>query len=444
MEFPEALAFLNSLVNYERLPQQGGLRERRLARMQQVLQALGNPHDHLRVIHVAGTKGKGSVSAMLYTVLAQCGVRTGLFTSPHLDSVLERVRVTPSDGESDWIAEGEFAEGMRRVRQAIEATELTGGPLTYFEALTALAFDYFARCGVQWAILEVGLGGRLDATNVAQAPLAVLTPISLDHTDVLGDTIEVIAAEKAAIIKPQQIVVTAPQRESVRAVIRARARSVGAQLIEQGTHVVLERCEVSRHGCTCWIRGQHGTYPTLELSLLGRHQAENATTALAVLEALQRLEPSVRITASELRTGLARVEWPGRGELLTTSPPILLDGAHNRASAEALRAMINELFPSTRVGLVIGMSLGKDVVGVMETLGPLAGAAWAVQAQHPRAMPATTLAAAVRPWIPRVHVTPQIEVALAEAHAAPCGLLVVTGSLFVIGEARRHVTALAR
>ena len=163
MDYPATLTYLNTLVNYEQLPTQSGLRERRLERMHALLQALGNPHERFRAIHVAGTKGKGSVSVMAYSALSRCGVRAGLYTSPHLESVRERMRVCPSDRGSEWISEPEVADGVSRLRAAIERTSVDGGPVTYFEALTALAFDHFARRGVRWAVVEVGLGGRLDA-----------------------------------------------------------------------------------------------------------------------------------------------------------------------------------------------------------------------------------------------------------------------------------------
>ena len=438
MNYYSAIAYLDSLVNYERLPNQGGIRERRLERMRALLDALGNPQERFRIIHVAGTKGKGSVCAMLHAVLRQCEVPAGLYTSPHLDSVRERIRI-----EAD-ISEPHFAEGVQRVQQAIEQTTPAGGPVTYFEALTALAFDYFARQQVRWAVVEVGLGGRLDATNVAQPPLAILTPISLDHTDVLGSTVTSIAREKSCIIKSGQIVVSAPQTPAARAIIAQRCAEQGAQLIEYGTEVVITSMRLTREGSTCSMRGSDQDYPDVRVPLLGRHQMENAATAVAALEALQRLDPQIGLTAQRVRDGLASVVWPGRAELLPTVPALLLDGAHNRASAARLRELLTELFPRARIALIIGTSQGKDMEGMARELGPLAAHAWAVAASHPRAMAADEVAAHLHPWVPQVRVVQQLADALLQAQQAACDLIVVTGSLFLVAAAREHVAAFAR
>ena len=444
MNYSSAVAYLDSLVNYERLPNQQGLRERRLERMHSLLDALGNPHERLRIIHVAGTKGKGSVCAMLYTVLRRCDVAVGLYTSPHLEDLRERIRVTPPEGIADWISEGALAEGIARVRSAIDATTLAGGPVTYFEALTAVALDYFARRGARWAILEVGLGGRLDATNATQPPVAAITPISLDHTEALGTTVETIAVEKAGIIKPGQTVVSAPQVLPAESVVRAACARAGARLIQCGNDVTVDDVLVSRAGTRCTITGRCGRYADLQLPLLGRHQADNAAVAVATLEALRGVDATVPWTPAMLRDGLARTDWPGRGEWIPASPPLLFDGAHNGASADALRQLVQDLLPlEARIGVVLGMSQGKDVGGVARALAPLAPEVWATQADHPRSLPAHALASRLQPWLPMTHAVPHWREALQHAQRAGCDVIVVTGSLFLVGQARQHVAALA-
>ncbi|MBI4493894.1 MAG: bifunctional folylpolyglutamate synthase/dihydrofolate synthase [Chloroflexi bacterium] len=435
-----AIEWLHSFADFERKPT--GHRFS-LDRPRQLLRLIGDPQRAFRSVAIAGTKGKGSTAAMLQALLQAAGHAVALYTQPHLHTYRERVRV----GQA-LVGEAELADGVERLQASVEALhrhwpEL--GRLTTYELGTALALRYFAERQVDWAVLEVGLGGRLDAVNVVDSAVAVLTPISLDHTQVLGSTIEQIAGEKAGIIHPGGTVVSAPQPPQARAAIERACRERGARL-----HLVdptsIRRLRLRRFGPASsldelrsgpWV--EFDLAPALEglqLPLGGAYQALNAATALAAAE-----QCGVDLSAEQARQALASVRWPGRLEALAAQPTVIADGAHNGASAEHLARAVREHFPWARPRLVLGTSADKDLAAILAPLAPLASQVIATQAQHPRARPAEDIAQAAKEMGAPSSVAESVAEAIDLAvHAAtPEDLVLVTGSLFVVAEAREHL-----
>ncbi|MER2599781.1 MAG: folylpolyglutamate synthase/dihydrofolate synthase family protein [Caldilineales bacterium] len=408
-----------------------------LERTRRVLAALGDPHLSLRFVHVAGSKGKGSTAANIEAVLRASGRRVGFYTSPHLHTFRERIRV---DGE--LISQDDVVHLLAECRSAIEAVP----GITTFEIITVLALLHFARQGMEWVVLEVGLGGRLDATNVVTPEVCVITPISLEHTALLGDTLAAIAREKAGIIKPGVPVVTAPQYAEALAVITEVAAQQHAPLVQVGAmwtwHCQSDRLAGQRFAVQSPLN-PWGTDPltTLSTPLLGAHQLANATTAVAACALLA--ERGVPISALSLRRGLAQVIWPARLEVLAAqpgAPRVVLDSAHNDSSAGLLRAALTRYFSDRPWVWVIGVSNDKDAGGILHALLPGAAAVYLTRARHPRAADPNSLlplAAAAQP-AGLIHVSSSVAEALTRALAeAPAGAVVcVAGSLFVAGEAR--------
>ncbi|MBM2826983.1 MAG: Bifunctional folylpolyglutamate synthase/dihydrofolate synthase, partial [Dehalococcoidia bacterium] len=355
MDYKAALDYIYSLTNYEIAPATSySSANYDLRRMDALLSALGNPHLGPITLHIAGTKGKGSTAAMVASALSNSGYRTGLYTSPHLHTIRERIRV---DGE--LISEADLADLTDRLKPKVEEinSAATFGMITTFELLTALAFCYFQERQVKCQVLEVGLGGRLDATNVVRPDVCIITPISLDHTDILGDTVGQIAREKAGIIKPGARVVVAPQPSEAEEVIIQACEKAGATGLLVEREVTWQRECADLQGQCLTVKGRKGSY-SFKVPLLGRHQGENAATAIAALELL--MERLNGITPDSVARGLTRVEWPGRMQVLKEDPLWIVDGAHNPASARVLRAALEEDFPTTRPIFIIGTSSDKD------------------------------------------------------------------------------------
>ena len=386
------------------------------------------------LIHVAGTKGKGSVAAMTASALRTHGLRTGLYTSPHLHSFRERIRL---DGES--LAERTFAAAVARIWPVVEdmAREPIGAPST-FEALTAMALDVF-REAADAIVLEVGLGGRLDATNVAAANVAVITSVSLDHTAILGSTVGEIAGEKAGIIKGAQPVVCAPQHPDAMAVIRGRAEAMGAPLTEVGRDVTYTREGHDLSGQTVLVTTSRDRY-RVRLPLLGAHQAENAAVAIAALE-----QAPLPLTRDAIETGLASVRWDGRFQLLGTTPYFVVDGAHNPYSMARLRETVQEYLPGARVHLVFGASGDKQIDLLTQEAAAFADEVWTVASRHPRAARPDLLASLFE----RLGTSARSASSVAEGieramNAARSGdLVLVTGSLFAVAEALQYSLGIA-
>ncbi len=442
MTYPQALNYLNSFINYERLnsyPYQSCFR---LARMQKLLHLLGNPQQTFRSIHVAGTKGKGSTCAFVANILKAAGFKTGLYTSPHLVDLRERIRILQStenrvqSTEKDRISRRDFARIAGKIKPQAEKLRATNlGQLSYFEVLTALAFFYFREQKAKFAVLETGIGGRLDATNVVSSLVCAITPISYEHTEVLGRTLSRIAAEKAAIIKDKrQIVVTAPQRPAVLKIIKRQASRVGADLYELGKDIQIKKKSTILSRRLFAVQGILAEYSGLKIGLWGEHQVVNAAVALACVEALGL--QGIKVSPEAIRKGLKNTLWPGRLQIVSRRPQVVLDAAHCRVSAQALKDALVRLFKFRKLILVFGVSKGKDVRGILRELTPLAARVILTRSQNPRAlspeMIKTFIQTNKRPII--LTESPDQALKVAGRDAGPKDLILVCGSLFLVGE----------
>jgi dihydrofolate synthase/folylpolyglutamate synthase len=458
MDYRESVDYLLSFADFER---SGRFRDRPdVAPVLSLLRRLGDPHLGRTTVHVAGSKGKGSVAAMVESVLRAAGHSIGLFTSPHLHSYTERIRI---DGEP--LAEDDWARLTGVLREAVEGAETSGRSLVTFDLLTALAFLAFREREVRCQVLEVGLGGRVDSTNVfggtrseARGPgpgtregaggadtahVCAITAIGLEHTDVLGDTVEGIAGEKAGIIMPGAAVVIGPQpHAAARQVLLRAARRAGGPIVDVGASYSWRLKSHDLDGQTFDLRGPGGAQ-RLRIPLLGEHQLENAATAAACVDALR--ERGLDVPAAAVERGLAEVRWPGRMEILRRDPVVVADGAHSRDSARCLRECLTRYLSRGSAFLIVGMSAGKDAIGLAEELAPVASSVIAVRAEHPRAMPPQDVAAAFRRAGGDAAVGQGVGAALHEALAAAAGerVICLTGSLFVVAEGRAHLHGIA-
>jgi len=437
MTYDDALAYLSSLTNYEQTHQPEAMRAVPLSRMRALCARLGDPQASFRSMLVAGTNGKGSICAMSYEILRAAGLRAGLYTSPHLEDLRERLRVSAgSNGGSDWIAPEPFAALIERMQPAIESfTGSAEGPLTYFEVLTAAAFLHFADRQVSIAVLEVGLGGRLDATNVVEPAVSVIGPIGLDHTEVLGRDLVSIAKEKAAVMRPGRPVISAPQAPEVAGLLRESAAAQGAPLAECGRQLGVDvLAHEPASGLRVSVRGTRGRYEPLRVPLVGRHQADNALMAIAAVEALAGEGAPYRA----VEAGISATRWPGRLELVHERPLVVLDGAHNPSAARTLAQTLQELWPDRPKHLLLGMSRDKAVQEVGELLIPLASSVTCTKSRHPRAGDPHELAEQVRRFGVRTAVMPDARDACTYLlnTVNPEEMIVVTGSLFLVGELR--------
>ncbi|HEX8128088.1 MAG TPA: Mur ligase family protein [Pyrinomonadaceae bacterium] len=427
-QFEEAVNYLLSL-GHETLAIKLGLYN-----IERLLAALGSPERDYPAVQIAGTNGKGSVAAMLDSICRASGVRAGLYTSPHLVSITERIRLAGGD-----ITRAEFARLATRVRAA--ATELataTGALPTFFEQVTAIALLAFREARVELAILETGLGGRLDATTAARADVLAITPIALDHQEYLGDTLRAIAAEKAAIIRAgAAAVVVAPQPDAAREVILARCREchITPRLVSAGDIRVRGADATGRLRVTFDTGAD--VYEDVRLSLRGRHQATNATVAVTIAEVLR--ERGFHITRECVIEGLETAEHAGRLELIAGEPSLLFDGAHNAAGARALRDYLDE-FARTHVTLVFGAMRDKDLDAIAATIFPAVDELILTRPANPRAATLDALeqlaAAQALKRRPILAESPADALRAAAACTPPEGIVCVTGSLYLVGEVK--------
>ena len=433
MNYSQAEEYLNGFTNYEQIPgisyAQPGYN---LRHVEELLNRMGNPQLAARTIHIAGTKGKGSVAAMTAQVLSSSGYKTGRYTSPHLHNLRERITI-----DGGLISEAEFAAAMGEVKPFIESMkhDTSFRQLTYFEALTALAFAHFEKKQVDFQVLEVGLGGRLDATNVVAHPaVCIITSISLDHTQILGNTLEEIAREKAGIIKPGCWAVISPQPEEAASVISNICHRKKAKIVQVGRDVTWHKIGGDLRQQSLVIEGTTSKY-RVSIPLLGDFQLENAATAVGALEVLA--SEGLAISAADIAQGLAQVRWPGRFQILQEHPAVLIDGAHNVASMKRLVSNLKAYFPRKRILLVFGTSCDKDIPGVVNELVPLSPQVIVTQASHSRAAPLSTLTAEFTKHgvEPETKGTVPEAISRAMSLADKTDVICVTGSLFVVAEA---------
>lgn len=425
MTYAEAVRFLDSFQNYEQTTAYQYPEAFSLGRVERLTASLDNPHRRYPSLHVAGTKGKGSTCAFAASILSAAGLKTGLYTSPHLISLSERIRV---DGTP--VSEEDLAAAAERLKP------FAGKELTYFEVITACAFLHFEKAGVDAAVFEVGMGGRLDATNILAPEVSGITPVSLDHMAKLGGTIEGIAAEKAGILKRGVPAVISPQSSQAMKVIEQTAAKEGVELHLVEKEVRIEAAETGPDGSRATFETPMGRYENLTIPLLGRHQLMNAAAAIRMVELFFKGEGSL---LKAVREGITRTVWPGRCQLISGSPPVLLDGAQNAESARTLVNAVGELFPGRKVALVVGASQEKDLEGMGRVWGPWAARIFITQAPVPRSEPAQKVKEAFAPFHPLPIETGPLEEVLrsAKKEAGPQGVVVVSGSLFVGAEILR-------
>ncbi|MFO7294668.1 MAG: folylpolyglutamate synthase/dihydrofolate synthase family protein [Clostridia bacterium] len=423
MNYEEALEFIHGTYRFGS--------KLGLENIKDLLRRLGNPHERFRAVHVAGTNGKGSVTSMLAHVLHEAGYRVGMFISPYLERFTERIQVDLKEIEPH-----ELARITERVKEkVVEMVSEGKNHPTEFEVVTAIGFTYFAERQVDCAVVEVGLGGRLDATNVVNPLVSVITSISYDHMDVLGDTLEKIAAEKAGIIKQGRPVVTYPQHPEVISVIRRVSRERCAPLFEVDEESIeVVASQVGRQVFNYSFGGEK--FSNVVIRLTGRHQILNAATALTAVAVLRR--EGIAIPDDAVYRGMERAVWPGRLEVVRRRPYVILDGAHNESGAQVLASAIKEYYDGKPVTLVIGMLKDKDADAIVKHLCPLAESVIVTKPDSPRAMEPDELAIKVRGYCPDVTVESDIEkaVAMGLKRVAEDGVLLFTGSLYLIGKVR--------
>jgi dihydrofolate synthase/folylpolyglutamate synthase len=432
-KYQETLDYLYSYIDFSLQKVSRYSPERfELGRMRDFMALMGDPQNEYRILHIAGTKGKGSVAALCASALQESGLKVGLYTSPHLEDYAERIQV---DGipiaHDDLIAlVDEIKPNLAKIPQ-----------ITTFEITTGLAFLYFARRRVDVAVVEVGLGGRLDATNICLPDVTVITSISYDHTYLLGDTLAEIAGEKGGIIKPGIPVVMAPQVAEARAAISHIAREKAAPLIEVGVdyQYLPVAKSLSGQSLEVWSAADgelEASHARLSIPLLGAHQVVNAATAYATLMAANAA--GIPVTDHGIEQGFQSVQWPGRFEILRQDPPLIIDSAHNRDSAQKLYNVLEDYFPGQKVVLVFGASEDKDISGMLTELLPAVHRVVMTKSTHPRAAEPEDLVAIAGKLNCTAIASSSVEQALSEAERLAVGtrIILVCGSIFVAAAAR--------
>ena len=453
MDYKAALAYIEGFIDYERSPDfSRQARLYNLDRISLLLELLGNPQDRLRVVHIAGSKGKGSTAALIASVLTHAGYKTGLFTSPHLITPRERCRI---DGA--LIPEADIAFYIGKLKPAIETVSASEfGRVSFFEIYTALAFSYFADKDTDFAVIEVGLGGRLDATNVVTPVTTVMTPIGLEHTAILGETHAEIAREKAEIIKRERPLALAPQHPAARAVCEAVASERKAPIVElkvlDAAHKPMPQSTEhdSRVSAPRLIQNTAGLpiaqqfdvetdserYSQLTIPLLGYHQYINATTALAAIACLK--QEGYSVPKDSVYAGFKNVQWQGRIQRIKSSPIVVLDGAHSPASMEVLCRTLHQSFRYSRMIFIVSLMKDKNLTAIGNVISQTADFVIATQVpNNPRVMSAEALKRAWEHTCRKITVCPMPEEAITKALsvASPTDLICVTGSLYLVGQA---------
>ena len=440
--FAKALRFLGSLADFERLRiVRYNSQNFDLERMRTLLKRLGNPQDQFKSVHIAGTKGKGSTCAMIASMLQACGYKVGLYTSPHLIDVRERIQV-----DGSMISQAEFARLVKLVEPIVE--RMKPRP-TYFDVLTALAFRHFADEGVEIAVVETGLGGRLDSTNVIKPEVTGITSISKDHMAQLGSTVARIAEEKAGIFKPGVPAISVQQDPEADVVLKRVAEKAGTNLDVTGQTIEFSyRFESSRmqgpHNRVC-LTTPNSRFEHLAVPLLGEHQAINCGLALSVIDRL-KTRGFVNISDAKAMEGLARTIIPGRMEMLSQMPRVVCDGAHNAASLDAMLRAIGQHIPYDSMVIIFGCCADKDVAGMLERIAAGADKVIFTRVNNIRSAEPNELAARYTELYGKMaQVAATLEDALDIANRAVTkeDLICITGSFYLVGEAKKHFAAKA-
>src|SRR6202158_2765120 len=437
MNYDAAVRYLLSLGRELAAPTQAAAAKFDLENITILSERLGRPDRAYPSAHVAGTNGKGSAAAFLESILRQAGFGTGLNTSPHLEKITERIRVNAAE-----ISDPHFSETLTRLQSLIEellaAGKLRAHP-TYFECVTAMAFEYFARERVDFAVFEVGLGGRLDATNILSPLVTIITSIDFDHENFLGHSLREIAAEKAGILKPGVPVVLAEQRPETSEVILARAKALGCPVIEPAQIFRVDRESMQDGSVRARvIEADSGTIFEIAPSLPGRFQLQNALNAVAAARFLQNR--GFQIPDDAIKRGIADTVWPGRLEKLQSAPDVYLDGAHNPAAARELAHFLEQNFSGRKIWLIFGALRDKAVDEVAGLLFPYAAEVIFTAPRTSRAVSATQLAEIAGHYAARFSVIPDAERAFeyALAEAAPEDAIFITGSLYLVAQLRHY------
>lgn len=427
--YTEALNYIYDLTKY-------GIKLG-LKNINYLLYLLGEPHKKLKVIHVAGTNGKGSTCSLISSILQSDGYKVGLYTSPHLVDFTERIEINRKP-----IDRKKVSELLERIKPYIEkvANSPSYGHPTFFEVITSMAFLYFYEEQIDFLVLEVGLGGRLDATNVCEPLISVITHIDYDHMDKLGNSLEEIAREKGGIIKPRGIVISSKQYEEAYNEIKKIANEKNSLVYSTGREISYKIVKSDIKGVIFDLKGIYHNYKNLHTPLLGRHQVDNATTAIIATEALKIR--GVNISENAIRIGLEKVKWTGRLEIIQNNPTLILDGAHNPSGIRIVRQALKEIFSYHRLILVLASFADKDYKKMIQIIAPKADLIITTKTMSPRAATSQIIAKEAAKYIEqnKIIVTENIPQAIncALSNSKRDDLICITGSLYTVGEAKKY------
>jgi len=427
MTYKEAIRYINSFYDYERAIS-ADMAYLNLDRIGKLVRLFGNPQDNYRTIHITGTKGKGSVACMLSYILREAGFRVGLYTSPHMLDARERIQIN-----NKMIEKAELLSLIEDLKDTIKGLKNKDKP-TFFEIYTLLAFNFFSSKKVDFGIFEVGMGGRFDATNVVRPIACAIAPISFDHTRELGDDITDIAKEKAEIIKAGSECISASQDTKVMEIISDRCIREGVRLCVVGRELNYKSRSFSEEKELFDIRGLRNTYKNMELSLLGEHQLENGTLAVGLSEVL--ISRGYDISVTSIRNGIKKTNLPGRCEVVRAKPFVVLDAAHNGASAIALRETISRNFKFKKLIIILAISNNKDIEGICREVSKLADTIIITKAKTKRATPPKKIKVFLTNKNTCIAKNVKEAYTLARKKAGRDDMILITGSFYLIGEAK--------